>query len=350
MRKTVFVPLFLLVLGLSSCHKTNSGNTKQLEAPTNFTFDFEKSEYSFTGSENATFYSLKVYQYDGDTLDNHAVSSSGMIRAQSDSKEYKGTIDYAFTAGKYRAVIKAIAPRFKSNETTFEGNSLLLGSPSVVAKWNDPSQGGGPGPMGFAPLEAEEDQNLSIDVTITPGDSITKDYTMTVTNKTLGIEVYQNTKVEAGKTNLKFSDFTGIEELTDDDDYTVTVMGNTFDHYIAAKPVTANVTANGNGFTFKISKFSFEKGVKEFTFNLGKTEMMMSATATLSDTPSQGALYTYNIMKKTGAPFNLEGTLDINSDKTVALKMESVGPVQGGTFTGTWEESEGKILVSKLTK
>ncbi len=353
-RKYLLLTMLLTIAGLSSCAKKATGNTKQLDAPSEFRFDFEKAEYSFTGSTNATFYSLKVYQYVDDTLDTHAISSSGMIRATKENKDYKGTINYDFTAGKYRAVIKALAPRYKSNETTVEGNSMLLGSPTVTAKWNDPSQqpggGMGPGPMAYTPLSEKDTQALSIDVTITAGDSITKDYTMSVTNTTLGKEVYRNEKISAGTTNLKFEDFNGITELTDDDDYSVTVVGNTFDNYVIGKTVTTNVVSSGNGFTFKISKFSFDKGAKEFTFNLGKTEMMMGATATLANTPASGAIYTYNILKKTGAPFNLEGTLDINSDNTAVLKMESVGPVQGGTFNGTWTEADGKIQVSKLVK
>lgn len=317
--------------------------------------DFEKSEYSFNGSDHATFYSLKVYQYVNDVLDSHAVSSSGMIKANEENT-YKGTMNYSFTAGKYRAVLKAIAPRYKSSEITFEGDSKLLGSPTVSATWKEAKKNQ-PSPsfslkdcLGYQTKEDSQNDSLSIDISITAGDLITKDYSVSVTNKTLGVEVYKNEKVEAGTLNLKYTDFHSIEELTDDDDYSVTVSGNAFDDYIANLAVTTNVVTSGSGFTFKISKFSFEKGAKEITFNLGKTESMMGATGTLVDTPSDGSLYTYNVMKKTGAPFNLEGTLDIRNDNTVALNMVSVGPVEGGLFKGTWSEENGKILVSKLAK
>ncbi len=66
---------------------------------------------------------------------------------------------------------------------------------------------------------------------------------MVVNNTTLGKEVYKNEKVAAGSMNLKFADFTGIEELTDDDDYTITVIGNTFDNYVQNKSATCNVVS-----------------------------------------------------------------------------------------------------------
>ena len=353
-RKNIFLTLCLSLLCLSGCNKKSNTQT-QLNNPTNFTMDFEKSEYSFTGSENATFYSLKVYQYVNDVLDSHAVSSSGMIKANEENT-YKGTIDYSFTAGKYRAVLKAIAPRYKSSEITCEGDSKLLGTPTVKATWKEPTsnqQGPSFGLANYLNYRAAaetENEGLSIDVDITAGDLITKDYTVSVTNKTLGVEVYKNEKVEAGTLNLKYADLHSITELTDDDDYSVTVCGNAFDDYKANSEVTTNVVSSGSGFTFKISKFSFDKGAKEITFNLGKTETMMGATGTLLDTPSEGSLYTYNVMKKTGLPFNLEGTLDIKNDNTVVLFMESVGPVQGGTFKGTWSEENGKIQISKLVQ
>ena len=347
--KKVLLPLCLSLICLTGCNNSSSSKKKQLDLPTDFTMDFEKSEYSFTGSANATFYSLKVYQYVNDVLDSHAISSSGMIRAN-ETNTYTGLINYSFTAGKYRAVLKAIAPRYTASEVTFEGDSLLLGAPTVSATWKEANQGGPMMAANYQALAEEASDNLSIDVSITAGDLITKDYTMTVTNTTLGVEVYKNDKVEAGTINLKYSDFSGISELTDDDDYSVTVQGNTFENYIQGSAVTTNVVSSGSGFTFKISKFSFDKGAKSFIFNLGKTATMMGATATLLDTPSEGALYSYNIMKETGLPFNLEGTLDINTDNTVNLKMESVGPVTGGTFTGTWSEDAGKIQVSKLSQ
>ncbi len=77
---------------------------------------------------------------------------------------------------------------------------------------------------------------------------------------------------------------------------------------------------------------------------------MKGATATLQDAASDGSLYTYNVMKKTGLPFDLKGKLKIKTDNTVLLTMESVGPVQGGEFKGTWTEESGKICMSKLSK
>lgn len=346
-RKNILLTSFFALACLCGC-KSNTSNTSQLEKPTNFTIDFEKSEYSFTGSENATFYSLKVYQYVDNTIDSHAVFSSGMIKATKENN-YKNTMDYSFTVGKYRAVLKAIAPRYKANETSLDGESLLLGAPTVSATWNE-GQSPMSGPSNYLPVTNDNANDLSIDVSITSTDTITKDYTMVINNTTLGKEVYKNEKVTAGSLNIKYSDLTGVEELTDDDDYTVTVIGNTFDKYVQNKSTTCNVVSQGSGFNFKFYKFSFDKGAKEFKFNLGKTETMKGATATLADKANDGSLYTYNVMKQTGLPFNLEGTLEIKTDTSVLLKMESVGPVQGGEFKGTWTEESNKICVSKLEK
>lgn len=46
----------------------------------------------------------------------------------------------------------------------------------------------------------------------------------------------------------------------------------------------------------------------------------------------------------------MEGTIDTNQDNTAKLVRASVGPVQGGTFSSTWSEEEGKIAVSKRNR
>ncbi len=239
---------------LVSCNgnETQKSNPT-LDAPTNLKFDFNTSTYSFTGSPNATFYSLKVYQFVDGTLDSHAVASSGMIRATEANTDYSGTLDYDFNAGDYRAVVKAIAPRYKTNQTQFEGKSTMLGAPEVEAKFNDPNSsggwpggpGGGPGPMGAAADpgagEDEEKKEVTIDITIEATDKLTVDYTLIMTNTATNTTVYQNDHVTAGALNLKASDLKDVATITTDDKYSVSVQGNAVEGYLQRDAVVVEV-------------------------------------------------------------------------------------------------------------
>lgn len=245
----------LCVLSLSSCGGSEaSTSSATLDAPASFTFDFNTSSYSFQGSPNATFYSLKVYQYVDGVLDSHAVASSGMIKASEENADYSGTMEEKFIAGSYRAVIKAIAPRYKTGQAQVEGTSEMLGAPEVSASFNDPNQQGGfpgPGPMALAEGDtpAEEEEGVTIDITITATDTITKDYTLLLTDTVNDKVVYRNEGVVAGELNLKAEDLTDVLELSTEDSYEVSVQGNAVEGYKQAEATIVTVSAPmGGGF------------------------------------------------------------------------------------------------------
>lgn len=386
------LPLFALAM-LSGCSGETATKTA-LEAPTNFTFDFEKSAYAFTGSPNATFYSVKVYAKDSEgEIQPHAVASSGMIRATEDNTAYTGTLDYTFLAGDYQAVIKAIAPRYKIGTATYDGKSLMLGAPTVTAYWNDPSSSsggnqGGPqgGPQG-AVLPLEESENtpdtgnenqgqpggeqaaseVSIDLTITAGDTMTTSYTVSITDTSTNTVVYNNAAMEAGATNLTASDLTGVEKLSTDLSYSVSVQGNALEGYKQASAVTTTVAKKGNNqggfpggggggggggdFTITYTNFEFDEGAETFDFDLSggsSTQKLLQFTATKAATPNAGCTYSYTMVSKdTGAPFvaTWDVHMDFKTDNTALLEVGSAGPISATTKTAKWAASGGKIAV-----
>lgn len=259
MKKRILAVLLPILFSgmLVSCNNSETQKSNPtLDAPTNLTFDFNTAAYSFTGSPNATFYSLKVYQFVDGTLDSHAVASSGMIRATESNTDYSGTLDYEFLPGDYRAVVKAIAPRYKTNQTRVEGKSTMLGSPEVEAKFNDPNSAGGgpgPGPMATAADDPatgeEEEKEVTIDITITSTDTVTVDYTLILTNTATNTVVYQNDHALAGALNLKAADLKDVTTITTDDKYSVSVQGNGVEGYTQRDAVVVEVTKSmGGGF------------------------------------------------------------------------------------------------------
>lgn len=215
----ITVCVLALCLGaITGCSRGAAENTtpvakSDLAQVTNFTFDFETGEYSFTGAENAAFYYIKVFSVTDGVESSTAVVQSDKIDANA-SNAYTGTVDYTFLAGDYNAQVMAAASGYKSSYTKISGSSSLQGSPTVSANW-----------------KTEDDVVTGAEITITAGDTITQDYTLTVTNES-GDVVYSNNKVPAGSLNLTVEDF-GVEALTVEDVYNVTVTVNQVSGYTA---------------------------------------------------------------------------------------------------------------------
>lgn len=339
--KLFVLPLLLSLAALTGCSgNSDSASTKKtLAEVTNFTFNFDSGEYGFTGSENATFYSLKVYQYVDGTLDAHAVASSGMIKATDENTEYSGTMDYTFTAGSYRAVIKAIAPRYKASEATLEGECNSLVAPTVTATWST-------------------DGETAINITITAGDEITKDYTVSVTNTTSSTQVYSNSSVTAGSLTLTASDLTGVESLSSDDSYSVTVQGNAYGDYTAASAVTVSVSkadqggggggfpggdqggggggGSASGFTLACD-FTFENTATEISFTISGGTITVTGTKAEMD----GASYYFTLADGSA----VTGTLTLTPDQVATITADG-GPYSSASSTGTWSETGTTVSVT----
>lgn len=333
----------LPILGLSfllvGCNKTNNTSSTLLTTPDDLTINVSDATYSFTGVENATYYSIKVYKKEANnTFGTRAVASSGMIKKNTDgSNSYSGTFeDYQFLAGDYRATIKSIAPKYKTGTGTKDFSSTMLGAPTVTAYFNESGEG--------------EAKVVSIDVSITAAETITTSYTLDILNAA-NTSVYTNATATAGDINIKASDLTGVESISTDDTYTVKVQGNAIEGYTQASAVTAKVSkkSSGNnqggpgdnnpsaGFSLTVSDVDIDVTADSGTFKLGGS---INCTATKGTAPA-GADYYWEFNDGNA----VTGSITCNSDNTVKVTATG-GPYNNSEATGTWSVAENKLAIT----
>jgi hypothetical protein len=339
----------LALAALSGCGGTTATTTKkELPEVTDFTFDFSKSAYSFKGAKNATIYFVKLYSEtkaaDGTmTLNANAVATSEMIKATDDNTEktYTGSLSYTAVAGDYRAVVKAFATGgYKGSATSIDGTSYSLGAPTVTATF------GTQGP------------DTVINLSIAAGDTMTKTYTVNVYGSSdgTGTAVYTNATAAAGSITLTASDLKATK-LADTDVYSVSVQGNAYDSYTAASPVIVAVSkasnpgggggGGGGDFVIAPESVTFAKGAASFTMPLGTHALLKTCKATLADAATSGSDYTYAVKSTdTGAPFTVEGTLEIVTGGTVTLAVKAAGPIAASNVTGTWALAADQITIT----
>ncbi len=338
MKKSIRNLLPLLSLALLAGCSGNTSATKEkgtLAAPTQFTFDFENSSYAFTGSEHATFYTIKVYQKEGDAYSSHALASSGMIKAKEDGNQYTGTFDYEFTVGDYKAEITAIAPRYSLAKAETTGKSTMLATPEVTAEWNDPNASSGSGEFG-------------IDLNISSSDSYSQSYDVKVVCKDNNKVVYQNSAyAEKGSFRLTQDKFTGTDWQTIagydqmfDYDYSVTGKTNA---------ITYDVAYSDTSVYFK--PFNFEANADNFAIDFGKAETLKALTAYSTPATSKEDEAIYVVNQEAGS-YNVKATFEMKKDNTALMVVDDLSSsLEGGNYTGTWTKGEdGKISVSRLTK
>ena len=188
-----------------------------------FTFDFETLDYSFTGAENAEFYYIKVFPVTDGKESNSASFQSETIDANEENK-YSGTIaGEILLAGDYKAHVVASAAGYSSSDIEVDGTSTLLAAPSVSANW-----------------DTEDENDVKVKITITAGDELTETFTLTVKNET-GEAVYTDEEVEAGEIILTAKDL-GADALAIEDVYSVTVSDNEVEGY--KLPVENEISAD----------------------------------------------------------------------------------------------------------
>jgi hypothetical protein len=341
----------LTLAALAGCGSTaTSTSKKELPEVSEFSFDFSKSAYSFKGAKNATIYFVKLYSEtkasDGTyTLNANAVATSEMIKATTDNETntYTGSLSYTAVAGDYRAVVKAFATGgYKGSATSIDGTSYSLGAPTVTATF------GTQGP------------DTIISLSITAGDTMTKTYTVNVYGSSdgTGTPVYTNATAAAGAITLTASDLS-VAKLADTDVYSVSVQGNAYDSYTAASAVIVAVSKANNGgqgggggggggdFTIAPESVTFAKGAPSFTMPLGTHTLLQTCKATLASAATAGSDYTYAVKSTdTGAPFTVEGTLEIVTGGKVTLAVKAAGPIAASNVTGTWALAADQITIT----
>lgn len=202
----------------------NQKDLTPLAQATNFTFDCETLEYSFTGVEEAGFYFIRVYPVENGVESNSASFQSDKIDGKG-AVTYSGTIeDQTLLAGEYNVYVVASGSGYSSSEVKISGTSYLLAAPSLSAKWNSGN---------------EEDPTVTATITVTAGDSYAKDYTVTITNES-GAEVYRKTDATTEPITITAEDL-GVEALTVEDVYHVTVEVNAVSGYTLPAAVSADI-------------------------------------------------------------------------------------------------------------
>lgn len=219
----IFTVLACTGTGGSAAKSTSSASASTargtLEEVTDFTFDFNTGDYSFTGADNAQFYVVRVYSVENGAESVSALAQSDRIDAD-ETNAYAGRLDASLTAGEYNAYVLAVASGYSPSTTLVSGVSTAMAKPAVSATW----QG--------------DEPDLSIKVTITAGDAIAQSYTVTVAQD--GVEIWRSENVPAGELTLTADDIGAA--LTKDSVYTVTVSVNPVPGYTAPDPVTVTVS------------------------------------------------------------------------------------------------------------
>ncbi len=213
--------------------KVNEGDLTSLAQATDLTFNCETLEYSFTGVEGADYYYIRVFPVIDGEESNSASFQSDKIEAGSGTG-YTGTIQgQTLLAGDYAIYVVASGSGHTSSEARITGSSSLIANVSLKASFN---------------TGTDENPTVTAEITVTPGDDIAKQFTVTITDES-GKVVYTNDKATAETIRLTAADL-GAESLTVEDVYQVSVTINPIDGYtVPTEAVTAQITENkGSGF------------------------------------------------------------------------------------------------------
>ena len=319
-----------------------AGTAKKASAPaatargtlgevSDLTFDFNTGDYSFTGTDNALFYVVRLYPVENGTQSPSAQAQSERIDSN-DANRYEGRLNTSLVAGDYNAYVLAVASGYTPSTTLVSGTSTAQAKPSVTANWQ------------------EDGPNVSVKLTITADDKVTDSYTVTMEKD--GQVIFDDPNVQNGETMLQASDL-GLAELHKDDRISVTVAVNEVPGYTVPEPVRTDVTEEQRGgpgggmpgFEVKPAEVSFAEGAEEFTYVIGDHEYFHT-TATLTDS-EPGTVYTYKLAKgDPNAPFDCKMFLYLNEDGTARLTVSPEGPVSAADLTGTWTLDGGNITVT----
>ncbi|MBR1814726.1 MAG: NCS2 family permease [Lachnospiraceae bacterium] len=325
----------LSLTGLSSLAKSDASQGSATRQPlaqvSDFSFDFNTGRYSFTGTEEAQFYVVRVYNVENGTQSVSALAQSERIDKDS-SNRYEGHVDADLVAGDYNAYVLAVASGYTPSSTLLSGTSTAMAKPTVSATWQ------------------EDGPNVSIKLSIQAGDKVASRYTVTATKD--GSEVYRNDQAVNGDLMLSASDL-NLPQLSKADKITFQVQVNPVDGYTVPGTVTADVAEERRGgpgggmagFEVEPKEVTFEEGAESFTYEIG-SHVYFHTTATKAE-PAPGTTYTYSLAKGDAqTPFDCKMFLYLNEDGTARLTVSAEGPVAAADLSGTWTSENGQITVT----
>lgn len=325
--------------GISAAKKASSSAATTargtLGEVSDFSFDFNSGEYSFTGTDNALFYVVRLYLVEDGVQSPSAQAQSERIDAD-EANQYSGRLNTSLVAGEYNAYVLAVASGYTPSSTLVSGASTAQAQPTVAANWQ------------------EDGPNVAIKLTITAGDSVTDSYAVTLEKD--GAVVYRNPNASNGETVLAASDL-GLEALSKDDHISVTVAVNAVPGFTAPDPVKTDVTEQQMGgpggmpgggmagFEVEPAPFTFEEGAETIEYVIG-SHAYFNTTGTLVDSEA-GVKYTYQLAKgDPQAPFDCKMFLYLNEDGTARLTVSAEGPVAATDLSGSWTSDGGNITVT----
>ena len=308
-----------------------------IDAPASFTVDGDT--YTFSGVDNAAQYLIYLCEK-GSENDDDDYKFSGVINANG-SSEYTGSISELTNCayGEYTAKIFAVASDYTMSKGVLADYSIsgTLPAPELAYSYD-----------GHGILTLQLANSSDYDATATP-DSI---------KVTISGPVEQEVTFDEG-----FADF-DVEKL-EAGDYTITAVASSSSEWVTAPESEAgvlNVTLGtdeiasdnytkpqggmGAGWDIKPTDLSFAEGESGFTFKIGDVDFFKT-TATLADTPDEGADYTYTLAKgDANTPFDVDMSLNLMSDGSAELSVSAGGPISAARKYGTWVNNGGTIEVT----
>lgn len=341
-----------ILFSSSSSSSTSSGDsstdassdttveTVTVDAPADFTVDGET--YSFTAVDGASQYLLCLCEA-GSTDDDDSYLYSGVI-SDDGSDSYTGTISdvVSHAYGSYTAKVFALDDSYNMStgataDYTISGE---LPAPELAYSWDGSSLS-----LQVANTDDYDDAATPDEITVTlsgPDGEQTASFDSTMAD----IEVADLT---AGDYSIQATASSSSEYVTSATsevsslDVTLGEEELVSDNYVEAQQ---NGGGDMGGWEVTPTDVSFEEGSASFAFTIGD-QPFFETTATLQDTPDDGAAYTYVLENgDPAAPFEITMMLELYEDGTAELSVTAGGPINATNVTGTWTAADGMITVT----
>lgn len=313
----------------------------EISSPASFVVNGDT--FTFAGVEHAEQYILYLCAK-GSTNDSDDFMYSGVVDATG-AAEYTGSLrDLTNCAyGEYTAKVFAVAADYTMSKGVLADYSINgeLPAPELAYSYDG---------HGILTLQVAN----------------TEDYEASATPDEILVTI-EGPSAQEAKFDSAMSDF-DIEKM-EAGDYTITAVAKSSSAWVTAeqskafeltvslgsdeiasdnytKPQGMGGGPGGGGFEIKPTGLQITEGESGFTFKVGDHDLFKT-TATLAETPDEGAVYTYDLAQgDPNAPFTIAMKLNLMADGTAELNIAAGGPVTATRKYGTWTNNGGVIDVA----
>ncbi len=102
----------------------------------------------------------------------------------------------------------------------------------------------------------------------------------------------------------------------------------------------------GGGFSFEFNNYTWNTVENNFDLDAG-SHNLLKFTATKKATATEGSTYSFTCATKdTGAPFQIDCTLELRADGTAVFHCGAAGPLSDTVKNGTWTEVDGVVTIN----